>query len=697
MRILHLCPYLYPAVTFGGPAEVVFQLAKEQAKKHQVTVATSDAFSATKRISESDKIIADTSFRIIYFSNLINSIAFTEKIFSHFGLVWWIITNVQKYDIVHIHDVFILPQLLAAFVAFFFKIPIVFSPHGVVNSIRLEQKTILKKILLQTLVLPVLKLSSFWVATSKKEAQSLQRFRMSVPIATIENGIAIPDITPQDDDKKIVISYLGRLHEQKGLFELLDAINQLAPLHNQIEVAIAGPDDGILEQLQKKSRELHLSEVVKILPAKNAAQKWRFLQRTNIFVYPSYAEGFSIAILEAMSLGIPSIITTGCNFDAVASDRAGIVIRISNLASNLAQAIYKLATNPNLRNKMGLQAKRLIQLQYSIETMAQKMDQVYIAVKKPSIAEYNIFGIQIRLRSQSQLFSSLLEAKLRIANHLKTKVFSNHQLDITFSTTTKIPTTGFLYFGNGIWKNEQQVILEHTYLATQTQITATLDKDQQLSQILLYFKSNLFFYAFNLLSRGMLQKQLFQQLIKLYIEQAMYGSLCFKYGLTCLHAAAVEKKGKALVFAGLNGVGKSTLAQRLITQKGFRLLADNYVLLKNDTLFLTPDSVRLDTTTINKLELDKSDSFGFNKYTIANPEWSTQTQAQVCALFYTTRGTKWKMSSKIETNLHIQKIQQLYGESVVHSPLMLLFENMPKLTALPYQKLEIGEWKKKTK
>jgi len=69
-------------------------------------------------------------------------------------------------------------------------------------------------------------------------------------------------------------------------------------------------------------------------------------------------------------------------------------------------------------------------------------------------------------------------------------------------------------------------------------------------------------------------------------------------GWGLLHASAVERNGKAIVFSGLGGVGKSTLALSLLADPSFRFVSDNLVLHDSERIYALPEPVRLDPSSL---------------------------------------------------------------------------------------------------
>ncbi len=92
----------------------------------------------------------------------------------------------------------------------------------------------------------------------------------------------------------------------------------------------------------------------------------QYLRLMDIFVLPSYREGFPVAILEAMSTGLPVVTTNvrGCR-EAVVEGENGFVVQPGN-SQSLADAVGRLLREPELRHRMGADGRRIVVDKYDI-------------------------------------------------------------------------------------------------------------------------------------------------------------------------------------------------------------------------------------------------------------------------------------------------------------------------------------------
>jgi glycosyltransferase involved in cell wall biosynthesis len=104
--------------------------------------------------------------------------------------------------------------------------------------------------------------------------------------------------------------------------------------------------------------------------------KWGAFAAAEVFVLPSYSEGFSVATLEAMACARPVIITRQCNFPEVAQHQAGLVIEPDE--RQLERSLIDMLTLPARdRAAMGARGRELVRSQYSWASVADSMIEVY--------------------------------------------------------------------------------------------------------------------------------------------------------------------------------------------------------------------------------------------------------------------------------------------------------------------------------
>lgn len=101
---------------------------------------------------------------------------------------------------------------------------------------------------------------------------------------------------------------MGRLGERKGVYDLLQSIQQLKTLGVTANFNLAG--DGEVEEVKALVQQYGIEDCVNVLGWINGEQKEKLMREADLLVLPSYHEGLPMAILEAMNCGLPIISTT---------------------------------------------------------------------------------------------------------------------------------------------------------------------------------------------------------------------------------------------------------------------------------------------------------------------------------------------------------------------------------------------------
>jgi glycosyltransferase involved in cell wall biosynthesis len=175
----------------------------------------------------------------------------------------------------------------------------------------------------------------------------------------------------------ILIGTAAHLRELKRIDLLIDAAGTLKRDGQwQIVVLGDGPDRGRLEHLSHMSP---VAERIRFVGMQPAVEDW--LPALDIFVLPTGAEeSFGNAVVEAMAVGLPSIVfaDSPALADHIVDRETGFVVRTS---AELAKRLQELIDDPSLRNRLGAAASRLVKERYSMKHVVERFDEIYATVK----------------------------------------------------------------------------------------------------------------------------------------------------------------------------------------------------------------------------------------------------------------------------------------------------------------------------
>jgi glycosyltransferase involved in cell wall biosynthesis len=165
---------------------------------------------------------------------------------------------------------------------------------------------------------------SFWLYRAKEMVVDFG----TAPPPTNKEELHLSFLTefPQLANKRILL-FLGRIHAKKGCDLLIEAYSRVASQFPSVDLAIAGPCDlHLLATLQSQASTSGLSQRVHWLGMLKGPLKWGALYASAAFVLPSHQENFGIAVVEAMSCGLPVLISNKVNiWTEVASGGAGYI------------------------------------------------------------------------------------------------------------------------------------------------------------------------------------------------------------------------------------------------------------------------------------------------------------------------------------------------------------------------------------
>lgn len=360
MKILHVVPTYFPARRYGGPIVAVHGLCKALvARGHEVHVFTTnvdgDGTLDVPPEADLDGVRVHyfrSSFRRLYVSRAMRDA----------------LSGVGSYDVVHSHAVFLWPGIAAARAAFGARVPYVISPRGMLVPELIRRKSRMAKTLwLRLIERRALARASAIHFTSALELSDAQRMRLPLP-----NPIVIPngvDVAPRPHVEREVrtLVFLGRVNWKKGIDRVIEALPRL-----NARLIVAGNDE---ENLTPKLRELasRVGADVEFVGPVYGAAKDELLARATLFVLLSTSENFGNAVLEALAMETPAVLSRGVGLaDDVVRANAG-VIGLDDVSA--------LLDDPERRAEMGRNGRTLVESRFAWPRVAQEMEEAYCSIK----------------------------------------------------------------------------------------------------------------------------------------------------------------------------------------------------------------------------------------------------------------------------------------------------------------------------
>ncbi len=306
--------------------------------------------------------------------------------------------EIDKVDGVHIHGLWEMHCAAAARVAHKRKRPYMISAHGMLERWALQNKKMKKAFYATLIETKSLHNAACLRALTHTEVGDYRRIGLKNPIAVVPNGVEIPssvnrdlflDAYPGLAAKRIVL-FLGRLHHKKGLDNLINAWLPTVKKHDGAHLVIAGPDfENTRAKLETLIEKADIREHVTFTGMLAGAHKWSALAAAQAFILPSYSEGFSMAVLEALGMRVPVIVTKNCNIPQVAQQGCGWVIEPNQ--GSIEHALNEFFRLPHAEaSAMGARGKRMIDRHYQWAVIGAQMAEVYtwmLGGNKPSSVE----------------------------------------------------------------------------------------------------------------------------------------------------------------------------------------------------------------------------------------------------------------------------------------------------------------------
>lgn len=276
------------------------------------------------------------------------------------------------YGLIHIHALWSPALHKVAKWARHNKIPIVWSPHGMLTPWAMNNKK-WKKILAWWLYQRKdLKMVGLLHATAESEVDDMRRMGLKNKVMVAPLGVKVNDCVEhvvRADGKKVLL-FVSRVQRKKGLINLVMAWAQLSPeIKSKWMVRIVGPDqEGHTDELKGLCAKLSVENNFEFVGPKYGNDLAQEYASANLFALPTHSENFGSVVIEALAHGVPVICTKGAPWKELDDCKCGWWINIG--VEPLTKALKDAMSLTDIgRSEMGARGKSLIEAKYTWDSV----------------------------------------------------------------------------------------------------------------------------------------------------------------------------------------------------------------------------------------------------------------------------------------------------------------------------------------
>ncbi len=180
--------------------------------------------------------------------------------------------------------------------------------------------------------------------------------------------------------KKKQILFSGTLYAGKGYQDLIRAFAKIAKKYPDWNVVLAG--NGEVEKGRAISKDLGIANQVNFLGWVSGGQKDKVFRESMIFCFPSYAEGFPMAVLDAWAYGLPVITTPVGGIPDVAKDGENMLLFNPGSIDVLARQLERMIIDEKLRNRIILASLDFAEHKFNQYTINKQLGELYEELTK---------------------------------------------------------------------------------------------------------------------------------------------------------------------------------------------------------------------------------------------------------------------------------------------------------------------------
>ncbi len=304
---------------------------------------------------------------------------FKSKAFSDF-----ILSDEFDFDVIHFHLMWMIDKntILAALKKK--SIPYIITTHAAYTPDRID--SLKKKISMKTLEKDYLFNAKLIHALCYEEKGFLRDLNLTQPIYVIPNGISQNEIekiqTSQDmsnpyNNEFINLVWVGRIREDKNVLGIAKSLQYIdKKIRNKVKIHIVGNGiESYIKKVKSAIVENNLEDNVIFHGPKYKEEKYRYIINADIYLQPSFSEGISFSILDAMACAKPMILTRQTNMTYYYNEN--FYLMVEPYPEDIATAIEKLTNDEKMRETLAKNAKKLISTTFNWDSLIAEYKTMY--------------------------------------------------------------------------------------------------------------------------------------------------------------------------------------------------------------------------------------------------------------------------------------------------------------------------------
>lgn len=370
MKIFHVVTYAGTDGAYGGPLSVAMSQVEELRERgHDATVLS---------CSDDDRALSHEHLISFPTQRPYRRAGFPVMISS--DMVKFLRTNVRPGDVLHIHAAREFIPVLAVLGIGKKNCRIVLQTHG--NYIQNDR--IKARVYDKMLTKPMYSRASKVLVLQKREMSRQTELVASLGISNSEGFIEIlPNGVPTTERKssypesadRFRFLFLGRLHQQKDPSLFVKAAALFLSSGGRATFSLVGPDGGERDSVERLISSAGVAEHVNLEGPLARDQVAKRILMSHALVLPSFQDTFPMSVLEAMSVGVPPIVSDCMGFaDTITEKGCGLVAR--RTAEDMASAMRKVQDQA-LWGELSKSCRSVIEEKFSVSQVVDRLVEIY--------------------------------------------------------------------------------------------------------------------------------------------------------------------------------------------------------------------------------------------------------------------------------------------------------------------------------